>query len=305
MSQLTNTQTHEVVATNMGFMIASNLQDAIKISEIIARSGVCPANYKDKPMDVLVALQMGAEVGLKPMQALQNIAVINGRPSLWGDAMLAVCRQAPDFEYIKEVYDPKTNGYTCYVKRKGEPESHETFTQADAEKAGLWRRAAPSPWATYPKRMLKMRARGFALRDAFPDMLRGIMPREEAEDLYVTREREVSGEVVEEKNIMTPAVEQPTTITVDQLEILKLKIEQSKSDEAALLKHEGVEKLEDIQQSKWANLVLVLDKKISQAAKAQGLKNLAANKNKAEPKEEKPLAVDPETGEVLPDNLQG
>ena len=107
---------------NSGFMNVATLEQALQCSEYIAKSSFCPKSFAGKPGDVLVCLQMGQELGLKPMQALQNIAVINGRPCLWGDAMLAVCRQSPYFEYIKEQYDKKDNAYTCIIKRRDEPE---------------------------------------------------------------------------------------------------------------------------------------------------------------------------------------
>ena len=168
------------IKDNSGFMQVGTLSDAIRCSELIAKSSFCPQGLAGKPGDVLVALQMGQELGLKPMQALQNIAVINGRPSLWGDAMLAVCRQAHDFEYIEERFDEATMTATCKVKRMQEPEVVQTFSKKDAESARLWGKAGP--WTSYPKRMLQMRARGFALRDAFPDTLRGIIIKEEADD---------------------------------------------------------------------------------------------------------------------------
>ena len=65
-----------------------------------------------------------------------------------------------------------------------------TFTVGDAIRAGLWKKAGP--WTMYPKRMLQMRARSFALRDAFPDVLRGLVATEEVEDYQ---------EVVQEKTV--------------------------------------------------------------------------------------------------------
>ncbi len=54
------------------------------------------------------------------------------------------------------------------------------LTHKDAKRAGLWGKGGP--WTAYPKRMLQMRARGFALRDAFPDVLKGMISVEEAQD---------------------------------------------------------------------------------------------------------------------------
>jgi len=158
----------------------SNLKEAIEYATIIANSAMVPKPYQNKPGDILVAVQMGAELGLKPIQALQNIAVINGRPSIYGDALLALVQAHPSFEDIKESFDEKTNTAICTVKRKNQSEYTVSFSAEDSKKAGLWGKSGP--WTQYPKRMLQLRARGFALRDKFADALGGLITAEEARD---------------------------------------------------------------------------------------------------------------------------
>jgi hypothetical protein len=228
--------------TNSGFMQIASIEDAVRCAEIIALSSFCPKSMNGKPGDILVALQMGQELGLKPMQALQNIAVINGRPSLWGDAMLAVCRLSPDFEFIKEEYLEKDRGFVCTVKRRHEPEFISKFSEVDAKTAGLWNKEGP--WKIYPKRMLQMRARGFALRDAFPDLLRGIIIKEEAEDMPTPRKdysntgSTIEGEVV---------VAWDGCINDQQIELLEQKIIEAGKNQADIckaLKINGIEFLQ-------------------------------------------------------------
>ena len=157
-----------------------NLKEAMEYAQVIANSTMVPKAYQGKPGDILVAVQMGAELGLKPIQALQNIAVINGRPSVYGDALLALVQAHPSFEDVKEAFDEKTNTAFCSVKRKNQDEYTVSFSSEDAKKAGLWGKAGP--WSQYPKRMLQMRARSFALRDKFADALSGLIMAEEAQD---------------------------------------------------------------------------------------------------------------------------
>lgn len=155
-----------------------SLEEAMKLAELLSDSTIVPKDYQGRPGNVLVAVQWGMEIGLKPMQAMQNIAVINGRPSLWGDAMLALVRSSPLCEYVYESDDGETA--TCRVKRVGEDEQVRTFGMEDAKTAGLTGKAGP--WSQYPKRMRQMRARGFALRDVFPDVLKGMASAEEVRD---------------------------------------------------------------------------------------------------------------------------
>jgi hypothetical protein len=168
---------------DMGMLKPANLTEAIEISKLIAHSGMVPKDYAGKPGAVLVAMQMGHELGLSPMAAIQNIAVINGRPSLWGDALLALVVSRHDCEDVVETFDEKSLTATCTVKRRGRSPVERSFSMIDAKTAGL--SGKQGPWTQYPKRMLQQRARGFALRDAFPDALRGIMSREEAGDMVV------------------------------------------------------------------------------------------------------------------------
>lgn len=147
-----------------------------------ARSTMVPPSYKGKPDDIILAVQMGSELGLRPMQSLQNIATINGRPAVWGDAMLALCMLHPLYRGVTERIEGEGDARTAYctAQRQGDPAKVGKFSIADAKRAGLLNKSGP--WTQYPDRMLQMRARGFALRDAFPDKLRGLIGAEEASD---------------------------------------------------------------------------------------------------------------------------
>ncbi len=58
-------------------------EQALTFSKYLAESDLVPKDFKGRPGNCLVAIQWGAELGLKPLQAMQNLAVINGRPALW------------------------------------------------------------------------------------------------------------------------------------------------------------------------------------------------------------------------------
>lgn len=172
---------------NLFNLTPKNLSEAIEYAKLIAESGMVPKSFQGRPQDVLVAVQMGAELGLPPTQALQNIAVINGRPSVWGDAVLAIVKASPLCEYVHESFDEASKTAVCTTKRRGDDkEVTQTFSFEDAKQAGLLGKSGP--WAQYPKRMAQMRARAFAVRDAFPDLLRGIAVREEQQDIVVEKD---------------------------------------------------------------------------------------------------------------------
>ena len=160
-----------------------NVTEAFDFAQMILVSGMAPKAYAEGPPEKLVvAMQYGMEVGLQPMQALRSVAVINGMPSLWGDAALALVQGSGKLEYIVEqdFNTIRTAGMaTCIVKRRGQPEVIRTFSMQDAKEAGILGNAV---WKTYPSRMMQMRARAFALRDVFPDVMSGLSIGEESQD---------------------------------------------------------------------------------------------------------------------------
>lgn len=164
-------------------LMPRNYGELIEFAKMVAYSGMVPKNYEGNVGAVLVAVQMGSELGLSPMAALRSIAVINGRPSLWGDAMKALVISHPECEDIVEddlEVIRQARKATCVVKRKNKSPTTVTFSEEDAKEANLWGKSGP--WTQYWPRMLKLRARGFALRDAFPDQLSGIRSAEEERD---------------------------------------------------------------------------------------------------------------------------
>ena len=170
------------LSTNKSFA-PTTLSEAISFSEMLAASSMIPKQFQGKPEDVLVCVQWGLEIGLAPLQALQNIAVINGKPSIYGDAAMALVQASSVCEDVEEYFDNEDTSSmvaVCIARRKGRTHVVTKFGIDDAKRAGLW--GKQGPWSMYPKRMMQMRARGFALRDAFPDVLRGLITSEEAQD---------------------------------------------------------------------------------------------------------------------------
>lgn len=170
-----------VKAEISGFeMKPRNLKEAMDFCDLMSKSDLVPKDYRDKPGNIMVAIQMGQELGLTPMRALRCIAVINGRASMWGDEMLAMVLASPVCEYVSEADSSDKHG-VCKTKRKGCVEQVSTFTLEDAKRAGLLGKAGT--WQTNTSRMLKLRARGFGLRDTFADVLAGLVTVEEALDM--------------------------------------------------------------------------------------------------------------------------
>lgn len=165
-----------------------DMSELWRFSQMIASSDLAPKNYVGKPANCAVAIEMGMELGLRPMQALQNIAVVNGRPSIYGDAALALVKTSGLCQRHREQFEgqPYNDDFRAVVttQRVGEEPHVEEFSVADAKRAKLWGKTGP--WTEYPRRMLQMRARSYALRNVYPDVLLGTLTSEEAGDWIET-----------------------------------------------------------------------------------------------------------------------
>lgn len=181
----------QVAMSNRG-ITPSDMDGLWRFAAAVSKSGLAPRGI-ESPEAVFVALEMGLELGLPLMASLQNISIVNGRPTLWGDAQLAVVRGTGELEAIEEWFEcdgkrlarnpvefSDSTTAVCRVQRKGYAAAETGFSVADAKRAGLW--GKQGPWTQYPQRMLRARARSFALRDQFGDALRGLRATEEAQD---------------------------------------------------------------------------------------------------------------------------
>ncbi len=165
-------------------IVPQDIEAVFRLANVIVVAKMNPKSL-DSVEKCTVAILHGLELGLTPMAALQSIAVVNGMPSVWGDGLIALVRASGLLEDIQESVDDDADGptiATCKVKRKDSPSwVVQSFTRPQAMRAGLWKKQGP--WVQYPHRMMQMRARAFALRDAFPDVLRGLHSAEEATDM--------------------------------------------------------------------------------------------------------------------------
>ncbi len=150
----------------------------------------------DSPEVALIRLQAGLELGLTPIWALTNIMVTNGRPSVWGDALLGLVLKHPDCEDVIETFegDGDATVAVCEVHRRGRLPIIRSFSVADAKRANLH---GKNVHGAYPKRMLQMRARSWACRDAFADALRGLGVVEEVREIEPRTVKQIQRPVLE------------------------------------------------------------------------------------------------------------
>jgi len=175
-------------------IVPRNLDEAWRYSQAIVSAGMVPdslrgANNEQTTAKVMMIINKGMEVGLPPQSALANIMIVNNRPSIWGDGAIALVQASGKLDWIAETIEgePKSDNWTaiCRIKRYDNEQIIERkFTYKQAKDANLIKRV----WLTYPERMLQMRARAFAIRDGFADVLSGLSIAEEVRDIPEKKE---------------------------------------------------------------------------------------------------------------------
>ena len=234
MSNVITTTTPALPAWLAG--ITGDLITALPVAKMLAESDLVPKAYRGKPSDILIAGAMGARLGVDLFTALSGIASVNGRPSLYGDLLMAVCANHADFQDCEESFDgtPYEDNFkaVCSVTRKNRKPVVRTFSVIEAKEASLWKKVGP--WTATPQRMLQMRARAFALRDTFADALAGFQSYEESKDselIDVTPTASVHAEpkVGKARTVKAESVKPDVGPTAEEVAVVHLPTEEAET----------------------------------------------------------------------------
>jgi hypothetical protein len=152
-----------------------------RFAKCYLQSGLAPASYKNE-QQLVIAWARARELGIPYLQAVEGMSVINGRIGLMGDLALALAERSGELEDKRVRYTGEGDELTCFLelKRKGREWKQWSFSVKEARSAQIYDRSAV--WRQYPRRMTYYRALGFALRDEFGDVLRGMKTTEELQD---------------------------------------------------------------------------------------------------------------------------
>jgi hypothetical protein len=180
MDNMDNQDNNKIALTPQGGFALRSVDDIKEFVKLSVGSIFCPSGLR-KPQDLFVCISYGLEIGLSPVQAMQTIHVINGKPCMAVKGLRAMVQGSGLLEHMDERIDRENGVMTahCTVKRVGMEEQTVSFSSQNAKEAGLWGKGA---WKSYPERMLKARACGFALSDVFSDVVMGLISKEEADD---------------------------------------------------------------------------------------------------------------------------
>lgn len=156
-----------------------NLKEAHTLATYLVKSGFLPRAIRT-PEQALAILATGRELGLAPMQSFRQIHVIEGKPTLSADLMVALVKKHHECEYFQCVESTdEIATYEC--KRRGSPKPvRRSFTMKQARQAGI---TGKHNWKAYPAAMLRARAKSDLARDEFPDVVGGLYDPDELESV--------------------------------------------------------------------------------------------------------------------------
>jgi len=196
-------------------IIPRSVEECYRMAQAMQLAGMVPKGYESKRGDpkeetskMMIAIMFGMERKIPPVTALTMIMIVNNRPSIWGDGAAALIHKSGKAEYIKEWfenenYDEQTGQPValwtawCEVKRRDQNEPvKRSFSMADAKRAHLIGNPKKAIWMQYPQRMIAARARAWAFRDGFADVLAGLRLYEEERDIEENGRVEVSSNLL-------------------------------------------------------------------------------------------------------------
>jgi len=199
-------QENEIEVRGKKFEVAREVvpfEELFSRAEMMARSTIIPVQYQNRPENVYVALDMASRAGLAPMYVMQNLYIIQGKPSWSGQAISAMLKASPQFKNVELHYvgEPNTDEFGAFVTATkvstGKVLTGGTVTIGTAKAEG-WFQKRGSKWQTMPEIMLAYRAHAWFGRVYAPELLMGLQSTDEVEDVGRTETEVVNPYVVVE-----------------------------------------------------------------------------------------------------------
>lgn len=185
---MTTPQQTAVVSKDNIYSSTQAFNELFKIGNVMSKTQLVPDNYRNKPEDCTIAIDIANRNGMSPLSVMQNLYVVKGKPTWSGQACIAMIRASKEYEHVKPVMvgERNTDGWGCYFKAidksDGEVAKGTLVTIQMAKDEG-WYSKPGSKWQTMPEQMLQYRAAAFFARIYMPNALMGFSVEGEAEDI--------------------------------------------------------------------------------------------------------------------------
>ena len=166
---------------------SDNFNLAYQMAKGLSQSTIVPQQFQNNPSNCLIALEQAQRLNMSPMQVMQNLYVIQGRPSWSSSFLIAMINSSHIFDIELQYEEEEKDGkpYSCLVwtEKDGRRINGMHVTMDMAEKEG-WTKKNGSKWNTLPALMLRYRAVSFFARLQCPEISLGMYTQEEMYDNY-------------------------------------------------------------------------------------------------------------------------
>ncbi|MBT8793605.1 hypothetical protein [Akkermansia muciniphila] len=164
------------------FANSEQFQMAKQAAEMLASSSMVPVTYQNNPGSCFIALNTALRLRMDPLMIMQNLYVVQNRPSWSGQFAIALVNICPKFsatwfEYRNE--EDFQKGVRMCAQLKTGQNVYGTWITPEMVKAEGWGKK----WQTMPEQMYKYRAAAFFARTNCPEALLGLSVEGEAEDI--------------------------------------------------------------------------------------------------------------------------
>lgn len=229
-----------------------------EMTKLMSKSIMLPKALQEKPYDIFVILQMGMELGLKPMQSLNGINVIQGKPTIAPQTMLALIYQRIPSAYVK--FYKKGENYCCDMARS---KNDEIYTaEWGEEKAKAMQLISKDNWKKQFENMCKWRCISEAARVVFPDVIQGFYTPEEIDENI-----EVKDETKNEPPRQGEIEVKTEGITIEQAKAMAKDVFNSDVDDKVINETAKKEKNESYQKELKVRAMDSLHKRINEVCK--------------------------------------
>ena len=155
---------------------------AQRMATALSRSTMVPMDYRGSVANCLVAMEMAHRTGISPLMVMQNMFIIQGRPSWSSQFIIAVINASGRFTPLDFVFSEDRQECYCTSTRDGKLVEGPVVSYQMAKDEG-WSTKGGSKWRTMPELMIRYRAAAFFGRVHCPDLLLGLYSEHEQNDI--------------------------------------------------------------------------------------------------------------------------
>jgi hypothetical protein len=177
------------------FSNSATFEHAQRVAKMLSSSELIPQAYRGNVQNTMIALELANRIGASPLQVMQNLYIVQGKPSWSSSFIIAAINACRKFSPLRFEVTGEGDSLTCvawaYDLANGDKLEGPMITMQMAKEEG-WLGKAGSKWKTMPSLMIRYRAAAFFGRLYAPEILMGMQTMEEVVDVTADQEAKAS-----------------------------------------------------------------------------------------------------------------